>query len=351
MDNKRTIWVDFDNAPHVAFLLPLARELESRGFYLFYTARNHAETTILLKSQGVKFLSIGGEFAKSKIAKVFGTLHRALQLQKRIGSQKIFGFLSHGSRAGVLASFFKGIPSVTLYDYEYVDTTIFNIFSTKVLVPNVITDRDIVQAGINPKNIAKYPGLKEELYLPGFIPSAELFHLLGLNPEKIIVTVRPPATFGHYHNQESENILSALFDYLLGFPEIELVVLPRRKEQKIQIQDMYFHGKQKVVIPETAVDGLNLIWNSDLVISGGGTMIREAAALGVPAYSIFTGKVGAVDRCLEQQKKISFIRTLSDIKSIVIRKRSKITVDKIQLQEKSNMLVQYIINQALKVFR
>ncbi|MGA8865315.1 MAG: DUF354 domain-containing protein, partial [Candidatus Sulfotelmatobacter sp.] len=74
-------------------------------------------------------------------------------------------------------------------------------------------------------------------------------------------------------------------------------------------------ASRKLLIPDHVEDGLNLIWNSDLVISGGGTMNREAAAMGVPVYSIFRGKIGAVDRYLAQEGRLVMVETVEDVRT------------------------------------
>ena len=102
----------------------------------------------------------------------------------------------------------------------------------------------------------------------------------------------------------------------------------------------------KIIIPEKVVDGLNLIWNSDLVISGGGTMNREAAALGVPVYSIFRGKIGAVDRYLSENGRLTLIKNIEDI-------RTKITLVKREQQlapkQKNNSALKSIVDGVISV--
>ena len=76
-----------------------------------------------------------------------------------------------------------------------------------------------------------------------------------------------------------------------------------------------------MIIPEKPVDGLNLIWFSDLVISGGGTMNREAAALGVPVYSLFRGKIGAVDQYLAEKGRLILLESTNDVRDKIIFER------------------------------
>jgi predicted glycosyltransferase len=176
------------------------------------------------------------------------------------------------------------------------------------------------------ERVKKYPGIKEDVYVPDFEPDAGIFKELGLSHESIIVTVRPPATEAHYHNPESEVLFEHFMQRLTRTPGVVGVLLPRNKKQEEELRKKWpawFQGA-KVIVPDHAVDGLNLLWHSDLVVSGGGTMNREAAALGVPVYSIFRGKIGAVDRSLSQQQRLVLVETPEDVdRKILLTRRVK----------------------------
>lgn len=171
-----------------------------------------------------------------------------------------------------------------------------------------------------------YPGIKEDVYVPRFKPNADLMAELGLGPGDIVVTIRPPATEAHYHNPESEALLDSVFELLAAIPDAKIVLLPRNQRQAAAIRrawpDLFAKGKMRV--PGAVVDGLNLIWHSDLVISGGGTMNREAAALGVPVYSIFRGPIGAVDRYLASAGRLVLLESAEDVRRrIVVQRRDR----------------------------
>jgi predicted glycosyltransferase len=175
------------------------------------------------------------------------------------------------------------------------------------------------------ERIRKYTGIKEEVYAPEFKPDPSLRGTLQLDQDKIIVTVRPPATEAHYHNPQSDEFFARFMDRAAAAPGVKTVLLPRNKAQAAQIRasSPQWFKDGRVVIPAEAVDGLNLLWHSDLVVSGGGTMNREAAALGVPVYSIFRGKSGAVDRHLQSQGKMILIETPEDVDSKILLKFRK----------------------------
>jgi predicted glycosyltransferase len=163
--------------------------------------------------------------------------------------------------------------------------------------------------------IRQYPGIKEDVYVPDFRPNPLLKKELGLRDDDINITVRPPADEAHYHNTESDRLLMALMTRIGQTPGIRAILLPRnqRQEQFLRASHPDWFGESKAIVPSRAVDGLNLLWYSDLVVSGGGTMNREAAALGIPVYSIFRGRIGAIDRMLEQEGRLIMIQNTEDI--------------------------------------
>jgi predicted glycosyltransferase len=180
--------------------------------------------------------------------------------------------------------------------------------------PEVIPDETLPWY---PSRNLKYPGIKEDVYVPRFVPNSGIRSQLGLREEDLVVTVRPAASEAHYHSQQSDELFEAAVEYLSKEPELKLVALPRSEKQATQLRnrwpELFLSGKMR--IPEKVVDGLNLIWSSDFVISGGGTMNREAAALGVPVYSVFRGKIGAVDRYLAERGRLVLLESVQDVRA------------------------------------
>lgn len=307
------IWVDLDNSPHVPFFRPIIEELEKRGYEVFVTARDAYQVRELLRYYGVKGRLVGRHYGKLKISKILGTFLRAMALVAIVREQKPSLAVSHGSRGCLVTSRLLGIPNVTLTDYEFVAKVPF-AKPTWLMVPSILPDDNL---SIHGARVIKYPGIKEDVYLSRFRPDVGLRKRLGVDAETILITVRPPATEAHYHNPESEVLLSATLNRFLRNAEVRILLLPRNKRQEKQLREAWAEPLAcgRFLIPQQVEDGLNLTWNSDLVISGGGTMNREAAAMGVPVYSIFRGKIGAVDRYLAKEGRLVLIETKEDVRT------------------------------------
>ena len=309
---RKKIWVDLDNSPHVPFFRPIIDELRKRNYDVLVTARDAYQVRELLEFYGVSARLIGRHYGKHKVLKGIGTCWRALAVTAGVRNEKIDLAITHGSRACVIACALLGIPDILLFDYEFA-AKIPGIKPTWLMAPGVIADR---HKGNGAQTI-NYPGIKEDVYLSRFCPDYELKGRLGIPPDDLLVMVRPPATEAHYHNPESEELLKAAIDRFVSTPGTRILLLPRNKRQEADLRSAWSGAiaSMQILIPDHVEDGLNLIWNSDLVISGGGTMNREAAALGVPVYSIFRGKIGAVDAYLADQGRLVLLETVEDVRT------------------------------------
>jgi len=318
-EGRGGIWIDLDNSPHVPFFIPIIEELQQRGYSTFLTARDAYQVVELLDLYHLSCKRVGRHYGKLKVMKVFGTTYRALQLARVAMKEDLALAVSHGSRAQLMAAAFLRIPSVVIYDYEYAR-------SLKLMGPTWTMMPEVIQPngnGNHDQRALQYPGLKEDVYVPRFRPDPSLRPRLGVSNEELLVTVRPPASEAHYHNPKSDVLFQAVIEFLAPKPKVRMVLLPRNDRQAISIRNEWpeLIKSGKVIIPEHVVDGLNLLWFSDLAISGGGTMNREAAALGVPVYSIFRGAIGGVDRYLSESGRLVLIEKVEDVSSKIHLRR------------------------------
>jgi hypothetical protein len=307
----KRIWIDLDNSPHVPFFAPIIEELRRRGYSILLTARDAFQVKELIALYRFDCKCVGHHYGKHTVLKLLGILIRALQLLPAVLRKRPDLAVAHGSRAQLALATALRIPTLHIGDYEHA-TAWAIIHPTWVLIPEVIPAEGIRE----PKDrILRYPGIKEDVYVPAFKPDPAIRSQLGLTDHDIVVTVRPPASEAHYHNPLSDELFNATIDFLGRNPRAKIVLLPRNQRQLDAIQKTWseFFAEGRIIVPSEVVDGLNLIWFSDLVISGGGTMNREAAALGVPVYSIFRGKTGAVDRYLSANGRLVMIETVGDL--------------------------------------
>ena len=339
------IWIDIDNAPHVLIFRPIITELERRGHDVLITARDYGQTKGLLELYGIPHQLIGRYTGKSKSRKAFGLALRSAQLFNWARHHRIDLALSHGARASVIPARVLGIYLVIMYDYEFVFDVLYKHFANLLMIPDKIPDDRLKKLGVNLDKVIKYPGLKEEIYVGFDNVDGELPLKLELNPEKVWVTLRPPATTAHYHIKKSEEIFWMLLDFLLSKETVQIILLPRTKSQKSEILSRV-RAEGKVVIPDRVVDGISLIYHSDVVIGGGGTMTREAAVAGIPSYTIFQSRHGAVDEYLERTGKLVFIRSREDFEKIRLEKKPPVKFNR----SRRDYLVEFIVDKLEEIY-
>jgi uncharacterized protein len=332
---RTKIWIDLDNSPHVPFFVPIIPELKARGFELFVTARDSYQVVELLKYYKIEAHVIGKHYGKLKILKAFGTAWRALALAYLGRKEKAAVSLAHGSRGLMLASRLLGLES-----------------GLWLIHPEIIRRNEAPVKGMK---VLTYPGIKEDVYLPSFHPDPQLRQRLGIAEDELLVTVRPPATEAHYHNPEAEGLLAATLEKFSNMPGARVLLLPRNKNQEQELRATWTKeiAGGKIVIPAHVEDGMNIIWNSDLVVSGGGTMNREAAAMGVPVYSIFRGPIGAVDRFLASKGRLVLLENVGQVRTkiqAVRRDKSSVALSH-QKSPALETIVNHISDIALKKIR
>ncbi|MGC9220139.1 MAG: DUF354 domain-containing protein [Solirubrobacteraceae bacterium] len=304
------IWVDLTNSPHVLVMAPVIRRLRRQGHEVQVTARDFAQTLELCGRLGLGYYAIGHHRGASLSAKAKGLADRSFQLWRFARPRRFDLALGHGSNDITVAARALGIPSSTMFDYEWatVQHTVNCRLAQGVVVPDVIPVERLARYGAAGK-LHRYRGLKEEYYLYDFEPDPTVLAQLGLDREQMIAVVRTPPAVSLYHRFEND-LFSLVLERLRG---TQAVVLPRTPEQRRELV-----AAGGFIVPEHAIDAQSLIAYADLVISAGGTMNREAVALGTPVYTVFSGRLGAVDEQLIAQGRL---RQLTSVDQLQLSKR------------------------------
>jgi uncharacterized protein len=302
------IWVDLTNSPHVLVMRPVIASLRARGHEVEVTARNFAQTLGLLERFGIDHTAIGRHRGGRLGAKARGLGERSLALTKWARGRRFDRALGHGSNDVTIAAALLRIPSSTMFDYEWA-TVQHNVncrLAEIVVVPDAIPPDRLYRYGARGK-IHGYPGLKEEYYLADFEPDASILTDLGLDSSDPIAVVRTPPAVSLYHRFEN-NLFAQVLDRLAG---VQTVVLPRTPEQRAELdRDGHF------IVPERAIDAQSLVAFADVVVSAGGTMNREAVALGTPVYTVFEGRLGAVDERLIAEGRLRRLTSADDLRIV-----------------------------------
>ena len=313
------IWIDLANSPHVPFFRAVAAEFCARDHTVEVTAREFAETVPLAIAAGFAPHVIGSHGGRELAGKAGNLFQRAWALRSWAGKRAFDLAVSHNSYSQILAARGMGVPVVTLMDYEHqpANHLAFRLAS-RVIVPRAFPAAQLARYGASEARIRRYNGIKEDVYLADFAPDpnfAASLRELGIDGDHVLVVVRPPARDALYHRFENE-LFDSLLKRLASEATVKTLLLPRNEAQRAAYENV-----SNVTVPNAPLDGANLIAAADLVISAGGTMNREAAALGVPAATIYAGAWAAIDEELVRDGCLRRLSTLADVEMLPLEKK------------------------------
>jgi len=312
------VWIDMTASAHVLVFRPLIEILHRRGDEVEITAREYAQTLQLLELHGLSADAvIGRHGGRSRLQKARQMTHRLGALRRWAKTRRFDLALAHGSHELTLTARRLGIPSATTFDYEFatLQHQLGCRAATRVVVPDAIPAERLRPYGVRPPKLLQYPGLKEEYYLSDFEPDRSLLDRFGVDPSRVLVVLRPPPDVSLYH-RHSNPLFPQTLDHLGRLETVHAFVLPRTEEQREFVRGL---ALPSVIVPESAVDAQSLIALADVVVSAGGTMNREAAALGVPVYTTYGGRLGGVDEELIRQGRL---KPLTDPRALDLHKRT-----------------------------
>ena len=323
MSKSLRIWIDLANSPHVPFFRALIPEFLAREHQVEISARDFAQTVELAGKAGMTAHVIGGHGGGSLTGKAGNLVGRAAALRKWARDRGFDLAVSHNSYAQIAAATALGIRTVTLMDYEHqpANHLAFRLAS-RVIVPRSFPHAELKRFGASLRKVKRYDGIKEDVYLADFTPDpdfARTLSALGVTGQEVLVIARPPAREALYHRFENE-LFDQLISQLSSRTAVKIILLPRSDAQR---EEFAARALPNLIMPHEALDGANLIAAADLVISAGGTMNREAAALGVPAVSVYAGKWAAIDEELVREGRLLRIDSSEEIQSLVPGKKSQ----------------------------
>jgi predicted glycosyltransferase len=309
------VWVDCTAAAHPLVLRPIIERLQAQGHEVFVTAREYGQTLGILDRLSIPYTTVGEHGGASRLGKARALGGRSARLSKLVWQRRPQLAIGHGSVDLAVVSASVRVPSVQMQDYEFarLQRQIAFRLATRVLAPDSIPLERLARIGAKERKLFRYPGLKEEYYLAGFEPDPAVLGELGLDREKVLVVLRPPPETSEYH--APNDLYAATVRRLAAAPEAQAVIVPRTEEQAAAARAL---GAANLIVPERAIDAQSLIAFADLVVSAGGTMNREAVALGTPVFTTFTGRMGGVDEVLIAAGRL---RVLDDPAALPLRKR------------------------------
>ena len=313
MSDRLLVWIDIENPPQVQYLVPFIGAFEAAGADVVVTARDYGSTLELLAAAGVDAHLVGAGYGEGIARKLSGLARRAWRLRSRFRGGRPPDRLLCAGRAALLVARRMGVPAFSIWDYEHADLTFDRLGRSYIVYPDVIGEEAFLRRGIKQDRLLPFPGLKEDFSYAGLDLDAIPAHVFAeaWDDQLTKVLYRPPAEDSHYYRRESGTLSRAVLERLAGDEQALVVFAPRDPRQASEL-DRYAWANRPIAL-ERPLPFVSLLKAVDLVIASGGTMVREAAYLGVPAVSIFRGETGAVDEYLESLGRLQFVSSAHEI--------------------------------------
>jgi predicted glycosyltransferase len=316
------VWLDIDNPPQVQYLLPFRDAFEAAGARTVITARDYESTVALLERAGVEPRVFGRRVGKGKLRKAGALVARARDFVRFFEEDGRPDVLLAASRPSAVAARWMGIPSFLIGDYEYVHVSVYRFTGSTILHPDAIGQEPFLRRGLRAGQLLAFRGFKEDITFAGVdIDAVEPHRLNGIPESSVRVLFRPPSETSHYYRAESTAMARAALAHLAA-AGAALVFSPRERRQLAYLEDLDW-AHPPVVLLEPA-PFVALLKSVDAVVCSGGTMLREAAYLGVPAYSIFQSRIGGVDRRLEELGRATLLHGPADLRRLKLEKRGEL---------------------------
>jgi predicted glycosyltransferase len=310
------LWFDMTAPAHPIVFRPIIERLRSCGHEVEVTARDYAQTLGILRRLGIPHEVIGRHGGASRVRKLAALGARTARM-RAYGRRRFDLAVAHGSNDLALAASSLRIPAVNAFDYEWATKQhqIGCRLARRVMTPDAIPPERLSRYGVGREKLRQYPGLKEEYYLADFEPDDRVLDELDVDRDRVLVVVRPPPDVSLYH-RKANRLFPAVVTALGRREDVHAVVIPRTEAQRTAVRAL---GMPSVVVPSGTVDAQSLIALADLVVSAGGTMNREAVALGTPVYTTYGGRLGGVDEALIRAGRL---RPLTDPRAMEVVRRS-----------------------------
>jgi uncharacterized protein len=310
------IWADMSAPAHVLVLRPIIERLRAQGHEVVVTSRDYTQTQELLAIHKMDHTPIGKHGGASRVSKLMRLIQRTSRM-RRFGKRGGFDLaIAHGSNDLAIAARMLGIPEANMHDYEFAVAQhhVGCRLAKRVIFPDSVPPERLARFGVGPDKLFQYPGFKEEYYLADFEVDPGVLDQVGVDSERVVVIVRPPPDVSLYH-RKSNPLFPQVLQRVGTDEAVQAVVLPRTEQQRDYVRSL---ALPSLIVPDHAVEAQSLVALADLVVSAGGTMNREAVALGTPVYTTYGGRLGGVDEALIRSNRL---RPLTDPRALELTKK------------------------------
>jgi predicted glycosyltransferase len=316
------VWIDIDNPAQVQYLVPFRAAFEAAGAETIVTARDNGSVVELLAQAKVEAATFGHSFGGSKLSKASGVARRARELRRFLTGDRAPDALLAASRSAAMVARRLRIPSFIVGDYEWANVSVYVLTGSTILYPDVIDPAAFRRRGLRRRQLQAFRGLKEDISFSGIDVEKISAYDLGLGADPVPrVLFRPPLETSHYYRPASGDMARATLRHLADL-DVQVVLSRRHPAQASYVDGIDW--RHPPIVLEQSVPFVPLLKSVDAVVCSGGTMLREAAYLGVPSYSIFQSRLGGVDQWLADIGRVVLVRDVAELGKIAPIRRGRL---------------------------
>lgn len=286
---------------------PLFKMFEDEGINLLITARDYDSTFQILDDFGVKYQKIGehgGEKLSDKLETYINRLKSLLPPVKKFNPDY---FVTFSSVEGTRIAYGLQIPSMGYNDEPRNEPVCKQIlpFLDNVIVPFCVPKEWYTRLGADPDKLLSYNGIDEIAWLSEYTPNIDILDKFNIEKGKYVI-MRSEPSFASYFIDSLEPEVT-LIDQI--FPPIYeqfvdhtyfLLVRTEKQEKYLKAKLKKYSDNKKVIITRYLSNIVDLCYYGALIISGGGTIVRESSLLSVPSIEFFPGDTAPQEKFLAE---------------------------------------------------
>ena len=304
----KKIWIDVEEPKTGIMFKSLFEMFEKAGAELLITARDFDSTFNVMDDVGTNYLRIGSHGGATLENKLNAYIERLDKLFPIVTEFDPDYFVTFSSVEGPRISFGLGIPSIGINDEprnQPVCKLIFPLLD-EIITPSCIPQHLYEELHATPEKIIRYNGIDEIGWLSTYQPNPNILEKHDLHKGKFVLIRSEMSSASYFVGKlktEETKIAEFLPEIVKKFPNHKYIVLIRSPQQKQWLTKQLGNrtGESDIIITQYMPNIVDLCFYSALVISGGGTIVRESSLLGVPSIEFFPGETAPQEKFLMQR--------------------------------------------------
>ncbi|MHA2039799.1 MAG: DUF354 domain-containing protein, partial [Promethearchaeota archaeon] len=293
--NKK-IWIDIEQPKTAIMFQSLIKRFELEETNLLITARDYESAYQILDDKGISYNPIGkhgGEKLEDTLETYIHRLKDLFPIVKQFSPDYFITFLSI---EGTRIAYGLKIPSIGINDEPRNEPVckLLHPFIDNIITPECIPIELYIKLHADREKIIRYNGLDEIAWLSEYTPNPSSLDRFDLDKGNYLL-IRSEPVHASYFIDKLKPEETMISEFLPGiyreFPNHTYLLLVRsdKQEQFLLKKLQEFRKEKNIIVTQYLPNIVDLCFYGALIISGGGTIVRESSLLNVPSIEFFPG--------------------------------------------------------------